>query len=222
MVARTPPNAKLVPDFTTFRTKIAPEIEKIKASQQETLLKTIYQLVKEKVEMEAARKDVPGEAKRLRRWRLRYERGLAHIENSLRDIAKARQALGDPQVPANAPLAEAEKCLDLAAHDLRQKVRDFIPASIHPALRNPKECHPAYESLVPSYPLDSLTLAAVDYWLIEQLERSLKRRRTRGKHPLGPGERNKIIARVFEVAFSENWEVTRVKTALRRITERRG
>jgi hypothetical protein len=117
-------------------------------------------------------------------------------------------------------VTEARKLLVAAAEDLAWWKDEVLPSWIHPKLRRRKERLSTLASDQGSqYPLE-FGVAKIDYWFIGQLDllfdifptETFERFK---KH------RDKIIARIFEVAFAKFSGVEQIKTARLRMVRKR-
>jgi hypothetical protein len=217
------PAIKALPSFEVFQSKLLPELRQIHEALRPSFLFRAYELAKKKLELEAWRERQKANVPEIRVSIGRHKKISTKIRKAIEavDAAERIATVEDPELLKNLDVIESRRMLSLAEADLQWVIKQMLPGSIHPKLRNANERPTSFK--LPQYSDSSMPgfgFAQIDYWFIGELDKCLDSALNR-KGAAGRIGRDRIITRVFEIAFSEFNTTEKLKNARLRIAGKR-
>lgn len=210
------------PTFDQFECGINPELNRIHEILRPTFLFRAYELAKEKRRLEDWRKSEERRAPDVRDSIRRHRRIVTQLQHAIKaiDIAQDIAAEEDPNLLKNLNVIASQRELALAEADLIWVIKEMFPGFIHPGLRKKGEQPRQFKLPRDDEPFPGVGAAEIDHWFIGELDQLLDNALTL-KATIGKVARDRIIKRVFEVAFSETHTMDQIKTARTRMARRR-
>lgn len=217
------PAIKSLPPFEVFEGKLLPELRQINELLRPSFLFRAYELAKRKLEMEAWRERLKADAPEIRASIGRHKKISTQIRKAIEavDAAERIATVEDPELLNNLDVIESRRMLSMAEADLQWVIKQMLPGSIHPKLRNENEIPTSFK--LPQYSDSSMPgfgFAQMDYWFIGELDKCLDSAMNK-KGAAGRIGRDRIITKVFEVALSRHEMVEQIKNARIRIAKKR-
>lgn len=201
--------------YKGFAEKISPTLDFVAEEKRATLLREIYELVREAAFQELQKPVARRAAKQTRQILPTYRRSSAAIKNALNYVQKAL-SLWPAQVGSGSPawvplLQEATRQLKQAEALIFQH-EGIHAAAIHPKLRRLHEDEKVrFEILLPGhkYRMEHFRSVAVEHWLIERLNDLLSACKQNAAW------RHRLISEILVIGLNDSsWSSERVKRAL--------
>ena len=209
------PSKRSLPSLDEFEKALGPALTEIHEVLKPIFSIRAYELVKRKIAMEDLRAKFQQDPDKIRPSIKRHQQILTPIRKAIQaiDAAAVKAKAEDPELLANLDVLEAQRLLKMAAADLAWVKDDMLPAMIHPKLRKGRELRttfqlaPFSEDLMPGF-----GCAEIEHWFIHEMDRLFAISLTTSLTEVKIG-RDKIIQRIFEIAFSRWHQADQIKTA---------
>jgi|SRR5579862_529301 len=214
---------KELPSFDEFESELTPDLALIHDLLRPSFLFRAFELIKKIPRMEEEREHLKKHVPEIRASIAQHKKIATQIRKAIKAIELAQKAAReeDPDLLKSLDVIAAQQLLVQAEADLSWVIDEMFPGFIHPTLRKSDE-KPTQVNL-PSHSSKAFPgfgFARIDYWLIEELDKCLDTAlTTKGK--VGRVGRDKIIMRVFEVAFSKTHSLDQIKNARIRMARQR-
>lgn len=206
--------------FKDFSAAMLPVLRNIKAGQRQTLLRTLYKVAKQRFTMENDLQREKLLARTVRKRGIRFGQICASLKNALKFLEKAKDLCADGEyrltwkIFVEDGIEDFIQLLRFEIKDTEGWHREMLAGEIHPYFRTRMEERTPVNMLHASFP--GLGIARIDYWFIGELQLCLAEHGA----SLRPNDSNRIISQIFDAAFGERYDISRVKTARRRIAGR--
>ena len=212
-----------LPSFDKFESELTPDLKLIHDPLRRSFLFRAFELATQARKMEEEGEHLERQAPQIRASIAEHKKIVTQIRKAIKaiELAEGVAREEDPDLLKNLDVIAAQELLVEAEADLSWITDEMLPGSIHPELRK-KGKKPTRFSL-PSYSSKAFPgfgVVKIDYWLIEELDKCLDSARTT-KGNIGTVGRDRIIKKVFEVAFSKTHPMEQIKTARIRMARQR-
>lgn len=192
--------------FGEFEKHLEPELGKIHNLQRASIIFRAYELAERKFELEMWRASLNLTPRGMQLFNARYRKALTLIRKAIGAINLTETAVGSTKY-LGPGVIEARELLQQEETHLSWFLDQCAQAW-------PLVQHDSRQKNTPAYPLE-LGVAKIDHWFVGELDKVLDTALTH-KRMFGRAGRNRIIAKVFEAAFSVRQEIGKIKMARRR------
>lgn len=208
---------KTLPSFEVFESKLLPELWQMREDMKRHFVFRAYELAKRKLEMDAWREHLDTQAPQVRFSIRKHRKISTQIRRAIKNITAAEQIATeeDPELLTNLDVIRARQWLAAAESDLQWVIREMFPGVIHPKLREKKEKLTTFKLPQHDDPSFLGFGSQIKHRFIHELGKCFEgiahAKRTEGRFG-----RDRIISKIFEIAFSEQYETAKIKTVLAR------
>lgn len=210
-----------LPSFDKFESELTPDLKLI--HDRRSFLFRAFELVKQTRKMEEEGEHLERQVPQIRASIAKHRKIVTQIRKAIKaiELAQGVATEEDPDLLKNLDVIAARELLVQAKADLSWIMDEMLPGLIHPELR--KKGKKPTRSFLPSYSskeFPGFGVAKLNHWLIEELDKCLGTAlTTKGK--IRRVGRDRIIKKVFEVAFSKTHPMEQIKTARIRMARQR-
>jgi hypothetical protein len=207
-----------LPTFEDLKRALSSELTIIKEDQRDDLVRKISDLVARKVELEKLQQHYEKMAPDFRGSIRMHKKVLTQLANAIDAIETAKKIAEpeDSEMLKNFDVIRAQELLLEAAKDIAWVAFEFFPGWIYPDLRKGQEQSTKFKPPTHAVAqLPGLGVAAVNHWLIIQLDECLDDFVTPKGEKIKAG-RDNLIAKVFKTAFGWTYEIKAINSVRQR------
>jgi len=214
---------KELPSFDKFESELTPDLKLIHELLRPSFLFRAFELVKQARRMEEEREHLKKQVPEVRASIAQHKKIATQIRKAIKAIELAQRVAReeDPDLLKSLDVIAAQQLLVQAEADLSWFTNEMFPGFIHPTLRKSDE-KPTQVNL-PSHSsgvFPGFGAAKIDHWLIHELDKCFDNALTT-KRKIGSVGRDRIIMKVFQVAFSKTHSLDQIKNARIRMMAKR-